>query len=390
MQGVEIRRFHVLLCMPNIVQPSIESLQLQHLVGLATDDVLATYAELVTIVEHRRTPWKLVAHEFSQVPNCAAWLQHVCELLADTALQVWPNWSQADTRDANHDRRWQQFASRLAQRGQRPHSAKLSRSYQLRRLSAALAAESLAIALLVPAQDVDDERLLGLAKGAEWLAREANACVLLVVDTSLANRSALDSLTFESWNQHANCNGCALATDRQFAGTEPTTIARSADQVGSTISEHVSNQRTHPKLDEDKLVHPFLGRPHPGSPGEQQLHAALEADAQLAGLFQCNQHLDTVRGSSPVADLVWPKGRIVVEVDGYRFHSNQVSFRKDRQRDYELLISGYLVLRLPHDVVIQDPLLAMEKIRDVVDYRIAQNNYQQADINNSEDYAHAH
>jgi len=352
---------------------SSETLQIQHVFGLATNDTLTTFAELVAIVEHKRTAWKLVVHELPRLPNNATWLQQVCELLADAALQNWPGWAQADSAIDVHDCRWLQFANRLAREGKRPLSAKFSRSYQLRKLCRVLAAEKLAIALLVPAQQVDDERLLGLAKGAEWLAREANACVLVVVDPALAERNALDSLTFEE------CNRGEVVT-----GHEPPTASQSVAVLPDGCTAK-------PVLDEHKLVHPCLGRPHPGSPGEQQLYAALEVDSQLAGLFKCNEHVDTVRNTSPIVDLVWTEGKVVVEVDGYRFHSNRTSFRNDRERDYALVISGYLVLRLPHDEVILDPLLAVEKIRDVVNYRIAstlitQNDSIEKTVRNSKGY----
>jgi very-short-patch-repair endonuclease len=47
------------------------------------------------------------------------------------------------------------------------------------------------------------------------------------------------------------------------------------------------------------------------------------------------------------------------------------NYRGDRHRDYELLISGYVVLRLPHEQVLEDPAIAVEKIRDVVRFRRA-------------------
>jgi very-short-patch-repair endonuclease len=70
-----------------------------------------------------------------------------------------------------------------------------------------------------------------------------------------------------------------------------------------------------------------------------------------------------------LVDMLWPEGKVVIEVDGYRYHGNRFAFSEDRHRDYELLLSGYLVLRLPHDEVIADVAIALEKIRDVVRFR---------------------
>lgn len=58
-------------------------------------------------------------------------------------------------------------------------------------------------------------------------------------------------------------------------------------------------------------------------------------------------------------DAYWPRQRLVVEVDGYAFHSNRRAFERDRLKDGELLLRGLRVLRItwrqlasePHAVV---------------------------------------
>ncbi len=44
-------------------------------------------------------------------------------------------------------------------------------------------------------------------------------------------------------------------------------------------------------------------------------------------------------------DFLWRAARVVVEVDGYAFHSSARSFAADRRRDAELTAAGYRVLR---------------------------------------------
>ena len=111
------------------------------------------------------------------------------------------------------------------------------------------------------------------------------------------------------------------------------------------------------------------GRPHPFSPGEQLLAAHLAQDAELAPLFCFNERVETVCHSRYWVDLLWNAGRLVIDIDGYRIHSKRPIFNQDRQRDYELLLSGYTVLRLPHDEVIADVSAALEKIRKLVRLR---------------------
>jgi very-short-patch-repair endonuclease len=58
-------------------------------------------------------------------------------------------------------------------------------------------------------------------------------------------------------------------------------------------------------------------------------------------------------------DALWPDHRLVVEVDGYAFHSTRQAFERDRARDAALQVAGHRVLRLtwrqiagrPHAVV---------------------------------------
>jgi very-short-patch-repair endonuclease len=64
----------------------------------------------------------------------------------------------------------------------------------------------------------------------------------------------------------------------------------------------------------------------------------------------------------------------VVELDGYSDHATRRAFIGDRQRDYELALSGYTVLRLANDEVMQDFGRAIEKIRNLVRLRRSQMN----------------
>ncbi len=44
-------------------------------------------------------------------------------------------------------------------------------------------------------------------------------------------------------------------------------------------------------------------------------------------------------------DALWEDLRLIVEVDGYKYHSSRRSFEADRKRDRELTVRGYRVLR---------------------------------------------
>jgi very-short-patch-repair endonuclease len=54
-------------------------------------------------------------------------------------------------------------------------------------------------------------------------------------------------------------------------------------------------------------------------------------------------------------DFLWPAHRLVVEVDGYRFHSSAARFRADRKRDQELIARGYTVIRVAWSHIVDEP-----------------------------------
>jgi very-short-patch-repair endonuclease len=112
-------------------------------------------------------------------------------------------------------------------------------------------------------------------------------------------------------------------------------------------------------------------RAHHASAIEQRVEAALRRDPELGPLFSCNEIVPIEGyGLQPRVDLLWREGRIVVELDG-REHQSDPNFANDRHRDYELLVSGYLVLRITNDQAETDLQHAIEKIRAVVRFRRA-------------------
>ena len=204
-------------------------------------------------------------------------------------------------------------------------------------LTRVITANRLILLLATENPSPPEPRLYALARCAEWLARNTTAGVALLIPSSLSGSKGLDSILYGA--VHLDKPAGVVA-----GGTE--TVA------------------------EDKVrIWPIHGRPHPLSPGEQLLAKYLGHDRDLGTLFEFNQLIETARKSRYLVDLIWNEGKVAIEVDGYRTHGNQYAFATDRQRDYELLVSGYLVLRLTHDEVIADPELAVDKIRDVVRFR---------------------
>jgi very-short-patch-repair endonuclease len=55
-------------------------------------------------------------------------------------------------------------------------------------------------------------------------------------------------------------------------------------------------------------------------------------------------------------DALWPEQRLVVEVDGYEFHSTREAFERDRRKDARLTAAGYRVIRITYRQLTEEPL----------------------------------
>ncbi len=99
---------------------------------------------------------------------------------------------------------------------------------------------------------------------------------------------------------------------------------------------------------------------HPGRPGAAELKAVLsehatgttatENDFEELLLSICDQHgiprPECQQKLGPYRpDFRWPGQRLIVETDGFATHGTRLAFESDRERDVELKIAGWTVLR---------------------------------------------
>jgi very-short-patch-repair endonuclease len=61
-------------------------------------------------------------------------------------------------------------------------------------------------------------------------------------------------------------------------------------------------------------------------------------------------------------DFLWSDQRLVVEVDGFRFHSSRTAFERDRARDAELASLGFLVIRVTWRQIVDRPSAVVARI----------------------------
>lgn len=74
-----------------------------------------------------------------------------------------------------------------------------------------------------------------------------------------------------------------------------------------------------------------------------------------------------------LVDFLWPVERLVIETDGYAFHSDRGAFEQDRKRDLDLTAAGYEVGRFTYRMIAREPNVCVERIRRALIRRGASN-----------------
>jgi very-short-patch-repair endonuclease len=69
-----------------------------------------------------------------------------------------------------------------------------------------------------------------------------------------------------------------------------------------------------------------------------------------------------VRRGRAELDFVWRDQRLVVEIDGYRFHRGPAAFRRDHEKNLVLQDARFEILRFTHDHVEQRPTLTVARV----------------------------
>lgn len=261
-------------------------------------------------------------------------LRQLIDDLAELALASWPHWYGQDcvTPDGLHvlptDRPdvsapWFRAAARRAAAGHRPVFRRIARSIAFTQLMRAIGPRD--PVLVAPIDPVDAARAAPIIQVLEWCAGHGASVV-------------------------------ALLSSKPPAIPPFERLLYGALEVVPTAEPLLT-----------RFIAP-TGRAHHASLIEQRVAEALQRDDELGALFACNQTVVLGGYGNPRVDLLWREGRIVVELDGPE-HQGDPNFANDRHRDYELLVAGYLVLRITNLQVTTDLQAAVEKIRAVVRFR---------------------
>ena len=94
-------------------------------------------------------------------------------------------------------------------------------------------------------------------------------------------------------------------------------------------------------------------RDRPWSPAERRAHIALRS-ARIKG-WKTNLGVRLRSGGLAYLDIAFRKLRLAIEIDGWEFHSTRQAFARDRERDRQLDLLGWRVIRFTALEVIDHP-----------------------------------
>jgi hypothetical protein len=284
-------------------------------------------AQLIEVLSGASFALRMLRLDLVGVATAALAIDRILDDLADLAAALWPDWEGAEP--AKQLPRllpaWRSAATRFASAGRRPRFPRLAHETEFAHLLSVLPG----LVLLAEVDSLRSERASPIITALDWCRRHGAAVVALLGEEP-APEAPWDLLLYDS-----------LIVDR--FPVEP--AAR-------------------------RLILPSSDIASRGSAIERRMREALQAAPDLAGLFEDEITLQLgALGPTPRVDLLWRDGKVVVvELDGPE-HERDPNYGADRHRDYELLVAGYLVLRLTNAEVQLDLSRSLEKVRRVVNLR---------------------
>lgn len=94
-------------------------------------------------------------------------------------------------------------------------------------------------------------------------------------------------------------------------------------------------------------------RDEPWSAAERLLHRALR-EARLTG-WVANHPIPSGPTGCYFADVAFPARKVIIEVEGHRFHRSPDQLHRDRERQNHLTALGWLVVRVDWPMLANDP-----------------------------------
>jgi very-short-patch-repair endonuclease len=145
-----------------------------------------------------------------------------------------------------------------------------------------------------------------------------------------------------------------------------------ADDLARACHEAGVRHRTTPGMVEAVLVR------RPNSPGAAKLRAVLRGDVRVTVSKLEARFLERLRTAGLLlpqtncraggrrVDCRWPKQRLTVELDGYRYHRSRHAWEQDRRREREARARGDDFRRYTYGDVFEHPRLMLSELRTLL------------------------
>jgi very-short-patch-repair endonuclease len=160
------------------------------------------------------------------------------------------------------------------------------------------------------------------------------------------------------------------------AGIPVTTVARTLIDLADVLADRALARAVNEAQVRYRVQLDALLKDAPGRRGAARLRAILERSAgaptrsALEDMFlalidraalarpEVNQ-----RVAGYEVDMLWRRQRLIVELDGRRFHDHPRAFERDRERDADLAAAGFTVVRVTWQRLLRQPLREAQRLR---------------------------
>jgi very-short-patch-repair endonuclease len=119
-------------------------------------------------------------------------------------------------------------------------------------------------------------------------------------------------------------------------------------------------------------------RRRPTSPGARKLRRVIHGDVHVSLSALEKRFLRLLRDAGlplPISNKIaaggyvdcrWPDHKLIVELDGYRYHSSRHAWERDRRRERVARAAGYEFRRYTYGDVFEHPRLMMRELRQLL------------------------
>ena len=128
-----------------------------------------------------------------------------------------------------------------------------------------------------------------------------------------------------------------------------------------TLRDLLARCPTHPGT---RQLRPFAQQPH--GPTRSEFEDAFLAMTATYGLP--TPLVNTMLNGREV-DALFPREKLIVELDGWDFHNDRTAFESDRERDTEALLHGYATMRMTWERLQAAPGREAARLRRILDAR---------------------